>query len=428
MPYSMNRTLFSLIVLCLSTAAFGGPEGEPAVAPLDLNACYARALAHNERIGLASAEWRAAEARYRQARDTLLPALSLAGAAGFQNDRRIDGTDSASREPEQYGAQLRAEQVLYQGFRLTREAEAAEARGRAAQLDERRVRELLYLDVADAFHQVLLYEQDLVVLDKLVDALQKTVDEQERRVTLGRSRRSALLQAQTSLAEARVEQETSRGQEAVARELLAFLMDSPAAEWTLVNVSPFPSVPELEGKLAQAAERSDILAREADAEAARRILQATQGDRQPEVKAEANYILLEDPDEDREWNVLLTFNLPLFDEGVRRARTREQAEQVQLSELNLAALRRQAASEVRSAYLSFMTSVAQRARLQEATEVALASYQEQNRDYELGRATQLDALSALAQVQRLARRAVAVDLQARLSLIGLHVAAGEKAP
>ena len=318
--------------------------------------------------------------------------------------------------------------MLYQGFRLTREAEAAEARGRAAQLDERRVRELLYLDVADAFHQVLLYEQDLVVLDKLVDALQKTVDEQERRVTLGRSRRSALLQAQTSLAEARVEQETSRGQEAVARELLAFLMDSPAAEWTLVNVSPFPSVPELEGKLAQAAERSDILAREADAEAARRILQATQGDRQPEVKAEANYILLEDPDEDREWNVLLTFNLPLFDEGVRRARTREQAEQVQLSELNLAALRRQAASEVRSAYLSFMTSVAQRARLQEATEVALASYQEQNRDYELGRATQLDALSALAQVQRLARRAVAVDLQARLSLIGLHVAAGEKAP
>ncbi len=60
--------------------------------------------------------------------------------------------------------------------------------------------------------------------------------------------------------------------------------------------------------------------------------------------------------------------------------------------------------------------------------MARVSYQEQKWDYELGRANQLDELAALAQVQRLMRRAVATDMQARVSLIRLHVAAGEVAP
>lgn len=424
----MKYFFHSIIVCGLALSAFGDPVDGPVAGRLDLNACYLRALERNERVGLAGAEWRAAEARYRQVRDTLLPAISVGGDAGFQNDRRTDGTESAARSPEYYVARLHAEQVVYQGFRLTREAEAGEALGRAAKLDERRVRELLYLDVADAFHQVLLNEDDVVVLDQLVDALQKTVTELERRVTLGRSRKADLLQAQTSLAEAKVEQETARGNVALARELLGFLMDLPADGWQLAGTSPLPSAPELESKLIKAAERADILAGAARAEAARKTLQATQGARQPEVKAEGNYLLYEDPNEDREWNVLLTFSLPIFDEGVRRAAVRDQAEQMQISELNLDALRRQAASEVRHAYLSFLSTVAQRARLQEALDVARISYQEQKRDYELGRANQLDELAALAQVQRLMRRAVATDMQARVSLVRLHVAAGEVAP
>lgn len=414
------------LALCMGSVVCRGAETPPT--RMTLLDCYQRALARNERVGVASAEWRAADARYRQARDTLLPAISVGGTAAFQNDRRDGASDSASREPEQYGARLRAEQIIYQGFRVTREAESGAAQGRAAQLDERRVRELLYLDVADAFHQVLLNERDLGVLDQLVDALQQTVAELEKRVSLGRSRKADLLQAQTSLAEARVEQETARGQVAVARELLAFLIDLPGEGWSLVDTSPFPSTPELEARLAQAAQRADILAGEARAESARKLLQAAQGARQPEVKAEGNYVLLEDPDEDREWNVLLTLEMPLFDEGVLRSQAREQMEQVQISELNLAALRRQAASEVRNAFLSFMSTAAQRARLQEALTVSKSSYEEQKRDYELGRANQLDALAALAQVQRLARRAVAAEIQARVNLIRLHVAAGEVAP
>ena len=421
------KNTFAFLFLCVGLTASVVAD-EPSVERLDLNACYERALARNERVGVASAEWRAAESRYRQVRDTLIPDLSLYGAAGFQNDRREEGNDSAAREPEQYAARLRAEQILYQGFRVTREAEAQEAQGRAARFDERRVKELLYLDVADAFYQVLIFEQDLALLDRLVAVLQQTVDELERRVRLGRSRKADLLQARTALAESRVEQETTRGNAGVARELLAFLMDLPSNDWSLVQHSPFPEAPDLAAKLEQAAQRADLLAGAERVEAAKKTLQSVQGSRQPDIRAEGNYYLVEDPDEDREWNVLLTFNLPLFDEGSRRSEVRAQMEQVQISELNLASLRRQAAGEVRSAFLAFVSATAQRARLQDAVKVATESYQEQARDYELGRASQLEALAALAQVQRLERRASAVDGQARVRLIQLHVAAGEAHP
>jgi len=415
---------------CLLALVVSSPAEDPAE-PLTLSLCYGLALIHNEDVGIAAAEWRAAEARYRQVHDTLLPAVSVAGSAQFQNDRSEGPEDDdvpGSRAKERYDARLRAEQILYSGLRITRFAEAREAEGRAAALNERRTRELLYADVADAFYQTLIDEGDRDVLDKLVDTLQQTVEELRSRVDLGRSRKADLLSAQTGLAETLVEQETVRGRLGASRELLGFLIGRPAAEIRLAETSPFPPDPDLEAKLARATARADLLAAEALVEAATRDLQAARGERQPEIRAEGNLYAYEDPDEDREWNILLSLELPLFDEGVISERIRERAEQRQISELNLSRVRRSAESDVRTAYVSFMAAAGQRSRLREAMSVAEENYHVQKRDYELGRASQLDSLSALAQLYRLQRREVAAEMQARASLVRLHVAAGEAQP
>lgn len=396
--------------------------------PLDLSACYERALARNERAGIAAAEWRAAEDRYRQARDTLIPSLSFVGSAAFQNDRRNNGSDSSSRNPEAYALGIRAEQSLYRGFRTTRIAEAREAEGRAARFDERRTLELLYLDVADAYHQVLAYDRDLALLKQLTDALGETVDALNDRVKLGRSRRADLISAQTDLAETRVEAEAVRGLFTASRELLSFLIDLPAGEIRLADYTEPPVPPKLEEHLALAEERADIRAGAARAEAAEREFRSTRGERQPEVLAAGEWRMWEDPDEDREWNVTVAMALPLFDEGVIRSRAREKQEQMRISELNLAALRRSAQTDVRSAFAAYETSVAQLERLKEAQELARENYEIQKRDYELGRASQLDALSALAQWQRIERREASADIQAHASLVRLHVAAGQVTP
>jgi len=420
---AMALTLLSAVMMAATTSLAAGMP--PA---LDIQTCYERALARNERVGIAAAEWRAAEARYRQSRDTLLPSISFTGGATFQNDRRNTGSDSSSRSPEIYALGIRVEQALYRGFRTAREAEAREALGRAVKFDERRALELLYLDVADAFHQLLACERDLAVLDRLVEALDQTVGVLEERTRLGRSRRADLIIAQASLAETRVEQAAVRGLADAARELLSFLIDVPAEEIRLQDYTEPAIPPAMESFLTNAARRADIQASAARADAAQREARAAQGERLPEVRAAGQWTLHEDPDEDREWNVALTMALPLFDEGVIRARVREKGELVRISELNLAALRRSAVGDVRAAYADFRSAAAQLESLKEAQTLARESYEVQSRDYELGRSSQLDALLALAQWQRLERREAAADIQAHASLIRLHVAAGAVEP
>lgn len=416
------RPGFRVMILLLFAVGAAGARGE--LPSLTLVDCYERATERNERVGVAAAEWRAAEERYRQVRDSLIPSIGLAGSAAFQNDRRDSPDASGNRDSESYDLRVRAEQVLYRGLRTTRLAEAREAAGRAARHDATRARELLYLDVADAFYQVLLHDRDLAVIDRLEGALREMVGVLQERVRLGRSRRSELLNAQTDLAEVRVEREAIRGLGTAARELLAFLIDTPAADIRLIETTgPLPDV-DMQPFLQHAHKRSDILAGEARRVEAQREQAEAQGARQPEVQAAGEWYLWEDPNEDREWNVTLSMSLPLFDEGVIRARSREQMERVRISELNLAALRRSAERDVRSAHAVLESGLAQVARLREARVLARENYDLQQRDYELGRSSQLDVLNALAQWQRLERREIAADLQARNNLVRLHVAAG----
>ncbi len=83
---------------------------------------------------------------------------------------------------------------------------------------------------------------------------------------------------------------------------------------------------------------------------------------------------------------------------------------------------------MRLAFSDFSSNLAQWQSLGRALQVAEENYALQQDDYALGRASNLDVLSALAQVQNFRRRAVLAEMQARASLVRLHVAAGEVAP
>ena len=405
--------------------------GRAAPPPLALTECYERALAASEAPGMALAEWRAAEARHRQTRAALRPSLGLLLTERLQNERDRGGSvegESNTTDLSQFDARVRAQHTLFSGFRLTRTADSARAEASALRLDSERLRELLYLDVSDAFHELLLRQRDLEVLAGLAAALGQSVTVLEQRVRIGRSRPADLLRAQTDLAEVRVEEETAKGLRESARELLGFLIGAPGADLVVHEPSPFPAQPELEARLAGLVSRKDVLAEEARLDATRLAAEAAAGERKPQVRAQADGFLLEEPDQQREWSVLLTLDLPLFDSGLIRARVDERRERTRVSELNLAAVRRRAGSEVRAAFIEFLAAAAQRARLGEAIAAARENHRVQEEDYQLGRASQLDALTALAQWHRLQRREAEAEIGARASLVRLHVAAGEGAP
>lgn len=398
----------------------------------DLRRCYELAVQQSEVLGIDEAEIRAAQARYWQAVSAILPSLSVLATETVQNSSSQGSSFSNNgfnvggiNGQSSFEGRLAVTQTIFNGFRDFKRASARKSDTSARRGDYVRSRQLLYLDVSDVFYQILSQQADLLVLAKVQEALEQRVAEITRRVQIGRSRKGDLLQARTELAETKVTIEEVKGLLEASRELMAFLINTPSSGFNLKESQPFPK-PEALGKyLALTGERPDVYASDQRRQSAEQDLAAVRSERWPTVGLEGNYFFLQDPDQGDEWNFLVSFELPVFDGGLREARVSENKALVQISQLDLNRLRRQSASDVRVAYNNFISAAAQFARLNDATEVSTKNYETQKADYDLGRTSNLDVLAALTTLQDLRRREVAAEMQARASYIQLHVAAGK---
>lgn len=418
----LRNIIICLIVFCAGRIAAVEPQ------EFDLVTCYELALERSEEVGIAAAQWKAAEARYQQATDSWFPGIDLNAGQLYRNEP--DQTDSgrSGSNDDETDVRIRASQPIYRGFRLTKLAEARQADMRAAEFDELRVKELLFLDVADAYYQLLSLQRDRTILRDLEKALTDTVTTFEERMKLGKSRRADLLKAQTDLAQTAADISAVDGQLEAARHLMSFLIGRDADLIVAREESSLPEMSDYSLYQTSIINRLDIKAGEARVEAAIRDVEAAQGDRQPTVDAQASYILFERPDDDRIWEVGVALNFPFFDDGTRVARVREQRAFAEINELSLARLRREADLEVNNRITIWQTAQRQVALLQEAATFAEDNYKAQDEDYQMGRSSQLDVLTALAQWQTLRRRASTADAVARVAYAALKVAAGVPVP
>ncbi|HYE74904.1 MAG TPA: TolC family protein, partial [Blastocatellia bacterium] len=175
-------------------------------------------------------------------------------------------------------------------------------------------------------------------------------------------------------------------------------------------------------------ERPDVIAALYARKSAEKQLSAAKGEHWPTISAEGNYYLKQNPDSDRDWNVLLTFDLPLFEGGIIEARVRERKALLRSSELNLDLIRRTAVREVRTAYNDFIASAAQVVRLQETVKLTTENYRVQSEDYTRGVVNRLEVLQALQQMHQARRQLQDAQIAAQNQLVRLHVAAGEIEP
>lgn len=435
------RFLFIILSLLLGIGVLnaqnsGGKAAAPAtggkVMQADLQRCYELAIQQSEILGISEAEIRAAQARYWQAVSAILPSLSVLATEEVQNSSSRNSSFSDNgfnvggiNGRSSFEGRLAVTQTIFNGFRDFKRASARKFDTSARQGDYVRSRQLLYLDVSDVFYQILSQQADLGVLAKVREALEQRIAEINRRVQLGRSRKGDLLQAETELAETKVTIEQVKGLLGASRELMAFLINTPSSAYALKETQPFPRPDGLAKYLALTGERPDVYASAQRKLAAEQDLAAVRSERWPTVGFEGNYLFLQDPDQGDEWNFLVSFELPIFDGGLREARVSENKALVQINQLDLNRLRRQSASDVRVAYNNFISAAAQFARLNEATEVSTKNYETQKTDYDLGRTSNLDVLAALTTLQDLRRREVGAEMQARASYVQLHVAAGK---
>lgn len=402
--------------------------------PLTLNDIYQRALVQSETLAISEEAIRQAEARYWQALSAVLPEVNLVfrhriqsnpGGGSFSGDNSSGFNSGSGESRHRFDGQVQVSQTLFSGFRDYHALGAIRADRRAASAQVLRDRQTLFLDVSDLFHQILSQEEDLLVLRELDQALKDRVEELEERVDLGRSRTSELLAATTEYADNQASIEQLRGLIGASRELMAFLIGRPADTFVLQPDEKAPGPQQLADYLMKVGARPDIQAQEERSTSGKKQVSAARAAFWPTIDFEFNWLALEHPERDEEWNMFFTAELPLFDGGLRAGELAEAKSQDRISRLNLERLRRLAEFDVRLAYSNFTTTAAQLIRLSEADQIATQNLEAQEEDYRLGRTSNLDVLNALIRRQEVRRRFAVANFQTRANLNALHIAAGE---
>lgn len=405
--------------------------------PLSLDDCYRLAVAQSDSLGLREQDIKLAQARYWATLGLILPNVRFladqefrdvdgggsngSGSGGFNPDSA--GSFSGGRSAS-FDGRFNLSMPLFRGFRDFYDLAADQADIERTRLTRQRAFQSLYLDVADVYFQILRDDADLQVLARLVEALEDRVEDLEKRIRLGKSRRSEVLQAQTELADAKVIIERVKGVLGASRELMAFLTGMESQH---VHLAPppeaLPSADALEAYLREAEFRPDVMALIAAERAAVKRLSAARAYRWPELSLETNWYAIQDPKSSRDWDVLLRLDVPIFDLTIE-ARVMERKALVRQSELNLSELRRAASREVRIAYNDFNAAIAEYLRLQDTIAFANENYAAQKEDFQLGRANNLDVLVALQRLQESYRQLVSAAAGARATMVRLHVSSG----
>ncbi len=412
-------TLLS-ILLFLSTASTQERKS------LSLSECYRLSLDQSERIRIKGEEIQAAEARYRQALGAIMPSIGISLNSRLRNGQSVGGNFDNFGGPreDRFETALTLEQPIFSGFRdliliraLTLEVDARKSL-------EKRERELLYLDLAQLFYQMLWYEDDLKELARIEEVLKERVSELENWLKLGKSRASEVLSANADLHEVLANKERNRGAMLATKELLSFLLGLGVEDFSLSSTEESIGVFEIRDLELKGGSRQDLVAATSEEQGRQKELQATKRKHWPVISMQGNVYPYESPDIGREWNLLFKFELPVFEGGRIEAEVSEKEAALRIAELRKQQLAREINSEIRSSYEELLASQRETLVLGELVKAAEADYQSQQADYSAGTVTNLDVLSSIDRLQKARRRLIRAVVDVKLSRVKLKVAVG----
>jgi len=403
---------------------------------LDLQTCFQLTAVRDDSLKISMYDIYVAQAQLSQSLAALWPTFTATNQQQFLHYRNSGGNsisilgNSTVSGNRNYTSQshVTMNYTLFNGGQNWNTIGANDAAIAAKRETLARNYQTIYQDVAQAFYDVLEYDGDMVIQADLIDALKARVDDLQDRVKLGRSRPAELLQAQTDLANAKVTYEQQRGSVNAAEETLAFYIGLPAGTFTLKDTQKLPSAAQLEAYLARSGSRPDVLSQLESLRQAERNASAAEGELLPTITANGDFLSSQDPASNQiDATMTLEASLPIFDGGLIIGQIHEKKELVRQSRLNVEQLKRTADEDTRTAYANFEASIAQVLVLREAAQLAAKNFEAQIDDYRRGVVSNLDVLTSLQDYQNARLGLHNANMQARLNLINLHVAAGTAA-
>lgn len=399
----MKPTYFLITGLFLVTTSALHAE------PFSINDALKQATLTNPGVGEASANRRATESELRQTQSTLLPQVRIEARYGPEKFDQSASIVSGSAQPipaqgagpwrngSQESAVVR--QLLFDGFASIHDIWRQSARVNAAAFRVRERTELIALDAAEAYVDVVRYM-------RLVELGQQNVANHERIFSNVNSRFSGGRAGEGDLEQARERVENARASLAEFRKSLE---DSRAKYRKVVGIEPynvrFPGplggMPGTRDEALAVAIRFNptILAAQADVDAAKHAFRVTDGAFVPNISLEGRathndntYPYLGITHDDYSGKVVMSWDI--FRGGQDVWRRSEMAERHTEATMRHARLQRDALESIDKAWSArtvTATRVAALARQLQADRKTIAAF---DKEYELGQRSLIDLLNA----------------------------------
>lgn len=417
-----------LVVLSMGGSLWAADSTTPDVpqhAALTLRDCYALARKRSETIAIEQELLKQTEGRFLQALSGIMPRASFSSF-----DKRQDGSGGSAftlkSVPER---KFVFSQPLFSGFKEFAAMAGSRAERRQRTYDVQRARQLLFTDVADAFHLLLEQRQDLAALEATRSALSQRIDELKDRQQLGRSRPSEVVSAEAQLRRVEADIEEVRGQEVATRHLLEFLTGLDQIDAVADEDVPAPALDAEAAYMAKASARPDVRAAEEAWRVARKSLLVAQAKFWPTVDAEGNYYTDRvGAAADVDWDVVLKVEVPLFQGGETVGAVKEAASKARQAKLEFERTQRLALLDIRDVYAKLHTACDRLAALQKALAASEENYRLQLEDYRLSLVNNLDVLKTLQEFEDARRDVIHATHESQRVYWQLRVATGEPIP
>lgn len=408
----MKKAIISFLFLLILTGRAAAEE------TLGLFDCYRLALKQSEEIQIHEERIKEAEARFQRAHSSILPRASLIA----KEIREEEGGASAFKAaPER---KLNFSQPLFRGFKEFSAMASTKALTQSRIYEKRWAEQLLFLDVSDAFYQILELRHDSEILLKMQRTGKEEVRELAHWIRIGRARSSEMALAKTQLKRLSVQSARTHRLLAVSHEVLALLtgvsdfhISDERLEWT--------SKAALSEFLNAIGARSDLLAKERGSEAAKAEIKIEKADLFPTASLDGNWFQ-ERPGAKTnvDWDLLLTITLPVF-ERTQVSDVLESQSLYRQAILDQQRTKRQIESEIRRRYEEFRHLLDEGRALREALISAQKTYELKKGDYQFRLLAYLELLTSLMEVQEIEQELNHVEFQTKRAFWNLKVAAGE---
>ncbi len=407
----------------LQTSAVNTPVSKSA---LTLQEAYRMALTRSESVAITAEEMNLAQSRFYRAFDYFLPTVHF-DMSHFEQDVEADGNSASpfnfSRRtfPEK---RFTFSQPLFSGFKEFAALKATGSDKKEQAMKYRRAKEMLFMDVVDAYYMVLSASRDLEVLYDIHRLMSERFKDLRSRVDLGRSRESEL---KSSLADIKIlESDIVDGQSAAssARHLLEFYLGENLDIYRLVEDNgeshDFPATLDASQK------RSDVIQYEQAYLVAEQHVVAANADFFPKISLDGNYYTQRIGFQNgNDWDVTLRFDVPVFEVGQTLGDVREAVSQREQARLAWQEKKRSAYLGAQNAYDDFRSSVRSEAALGRADRASETNYSILQKEFSTNLVNNLEVLDALRRRQDVRRRYVAARYTAKVDYWKLRLALGD---